>query len=126
MNSYGKAAIRAVQLYENGLVESPVEAWKQATTEIFDRISSRVKGCPKDTFLGLCKEGLVQGIPAGNYTWSRKNKKYAVEAVAILKQRPSLASSPSQLWYEVMQGEFKQHNSQMNVVTALWKQGLLK
>jgi hypothetical protein len=55
------------------------------------------KGCPKGTFLGLCEEGLVKGIPKGNYTKSVKNKKYAIKAVTVLKQNKHTTFSPKEL-----------------------------
>ena len=127
MNRYGAAAIEAVGLYTNGLAQSPRDAWEKAAAKIFgEGTSSQRKSCPKDAFLGLCEEGLVKGIEPGSYTRSRKNKGYAVRAVSILKQRSSLTNSPGGLWNEVLRGEPKKHNSQMDVVIALWKSGLIQ
>lgn len=126
MNSYGRAATKAVDLYSTGLVDSPQKAWAEAIAEIFGQsTSSQVKGCPRDAFLGLCEEGLVKGIPRGNYTRSKKNKKYALDAVTVLKRDPALAADPAGLWNKVMNGKRKVHNHQMNVVIALWRNGLL-
>ena len=126
MGKYGTAAIQAVKLYKQGLAESPRDAWDSATAKIFGRgTSSQRKGCPRDTFLGLCEQGLVEGIEPGNYTRSQKNKKYATDAITILKQRPSLSDSPTALWSIVLEGEPKKHNSQMDVVTSLWNSGLI-
>jgi hypothetical protein len=47
-------------------------------------VSAQKKGCPRGAFLGLCEEGLVKGIPAGNYTTSKDNKAYAVRAAELL------------------------------------------
>jgi hypothetical protein len=125
MSEYGKAAVRAVGLYTTGLVQSPQDAWSEATAEIFGRgTSSQVKGCPKGAFLGLCEEGLIRGIPGGRYTRSKKNKKYAVQAVVVLKQNPILVADPACLWSEVMR-ESKVHNHQMDVVVSLWNNGLI-
>lgn len=125
-NKYGEAPIQATKLYTSKLVNSPQGAWERATNNIFgEGTSSQRKGCPKDAFLGLCEEGLVKGIPRGKYTNSIKNKDYAVRAVAILKNNPSLASNTIALWKCVLRGIDKQHNSQMDVVTALWNNGLI-
>jgi len=127
MGKYGTAAIEAVRLYSRGLVASPREAWEQATIKAFGLgTPSQCKSCPRDAFLGLCEEGLVKGVEPGDYTRSRKNKRYAVDAVAILEQHPSLSSSPSGLWSAVLEGESKKHNSQMDVVTSLWNKGLIR
>jgi len=71
-------------------------------------------------------EGLVSGFPRGHYTQSRKNKDYAIRALSLLKQRKNLANDLEGLWRTVMKGEKKKHNSQMDVVVALWNNGLLK
>ena len=126
MRSYGEAAVRAVHLFTTGLVESPNEAWSRAAGEIFGAgTSSAEKGCPQNAFLGLCEEGLVKGIPGGQYTRSQKNKRYALDAVTVLRRHPELASDPDALWNAVMGGEDKAHNSQMDVVAALWEKMLV-
>ena len=124
MGKYGRAAIRARDLYISGIARDPVEAWKRATSEVFSTPAARDKGCPKSTFLGLCEEGLVWGVARGEYTKSRDNKKYALAAVALLKSNPSLASDQDSLWSQV--GEKKKPNSQMDVVIALWNEGAIR
>ena len=127
MGKYGAAAVEAANLCRHGLAESPLDAWEQATARLFGLgTSSQCKGCPKGAFLGLCEEGLVEGVEPGHYTQSWDNKRYAVDAVAILRQRPWLSGNQSRLWAEVMAGETKKHNSQMDVVTALWNAGLIQ
>jgi hypothetical protein len=126
MNKYGEAAIKAVELVESGTNMDPRDAWELVGNDIFaDCPSCRSKGCPKNAFLGLCEEGLVKGIPKGSYTGSQKNKSYALKAIDVLKENPDLASNPNNLWTEVI-SEPKSHNSQMNVVIALWKNGLIE
>jgi hypothetical protein len=126
MGNYGEASIKAVELYITGQVKSPEEAWERATTEKCGKgTSSQKKTCPKEAFLGLCEEGLIKGIPRGDYTNSEDNKRYALDAVAVLKQNPALAKSQIGLWRKVMRGEPKTHNQQMDVVISLWNSGLL-
>lgn len=71
-NNYGKCAVKSVEL--NNSFPSPMEAWEKVAFVLFDSESSQEKGCPKNTFLGLCEEGLVKGISKGNYTKSVKIK----------------------------------------------------
>jgi hypothetical protein len=123
---YGRAAVMAVGLIEAAEAESPRDAWDQATTSLFRAgTATQKKGCPRCAFLGLCEEGLVKGVCGGDYTTSTKNKQYAVDAVALLRRQPALADRPRQLWMRVMKGIPKTHNGQMDVVTALWKHGLI-
>jgi hypothetical protein len=126
MRSYGEVTIRAIHLFTIGLVGSPKEAWSRAAGEIFGAgTSSARKGCPQNAFLGLCEEGLVKGIPGGQYTRSLKNKQYALDAIAVLRRNPELATDPDALWNSVMGNERKTHNCQMDVVVALWERGLV-
>jgi hypothetical protein len=121
-NKYGLTAIKALEIYK--VEESLRESWFSAAVELFESESSQKKGCPRSTFLGLCAEGLVKGIPKGNYTKSVKNKDYALRAVVILKQNRHTTYSPKELWEKLELGD-KRSNSQMDVVLALWYKDLI-
>jgi hypothetical protein len=126
MGKYGSAAVKAVRTYVNGRAGSIMDAWEFAVSEIFpDSASSQVKGCPRGTFLGICESGAVAGIPAGEYTKSAKNKAYGLNAVAFLRINPHYASDEAGLWKHVIGAEIKVANHQMDVVTSLWKNGLI-
>ena len=125
MNKYGQAAINAVDLIESGQAGTPQTAWEMATIEIFGAgTSSQSKGCPKSTFLALCETGKVKGIKSGVYTSAKQNKEHAIKALELLVDNPSLSNSKI-LWDKVQGGIKKSHNSQMDVVLALWSGGLL-
>ena len=117
MNKFGDAAIQAVGLYDGEEVDSPKKAWDMAVASL----GLVDKSCPKCAFLGLCETGWVKGIPrSDDYTRSILNKGYAVKAVEKLKSKLSLASeTPVSLWRLIERT--KAHNSQMDVVLALWK-----
>ena len=120
MSKYGDAAIKATRFLLTGQANSPPEAWSSAVRAIFpESISSQEKGCPKITYLGLCEEGLIRGVPPRQYTRSSKNKCYAIDAVKLLKQEPALARDRELLWSKVVRGERKVSNNQMDVVVAL-------
>nr|WP_313637966.1 hypothetical protein [Paenibacillus sp.] len=53
------------------------------------------------------------------------NKTYAIQAVELLKANPELAKDKNELWRKVIKGVKKQHNSQMDVVLALWNNNLI-
>ncbi|SFD28293.1 DUF6979 family protein [Algibacter pectinivorans] len=123
-NKYGLAAKEAALIGGN-----PIEAWR-AAVQNFDSESAKLKGCPKNAFLGLCEAGLVKGIKSGSYFTRKKenlNKKYAITAVNLLATNPCL--NKNELWKEVREklvlGE-KKHNSQMDVVLALWNKKLIQ
>jgi hypothetical protein len=126
MSKYGDAAIRAVEICQASQNLDPVTAWKTAVGDCDLTFEGQKKGCPKSTFLGLCQEGLVKGIPVGCYTRGRLNKEYAVQAVRLLQSDSSLADDRSGLWHRIMAGTDKKPNGQMDVVTALFGAGLLE
>ncbi len=106
---------------------SPKDAWCKITDEFFkEKKTMKQKGCPKDTFLGLCEEGLIKGIPKGEYTRSKENKKYGLIGLQILKSYPNIDNA-HELWNKVMKKLEKNinHNNQMDVVLALWKKNLI-
>jgi hypothetical protein len=130
MNKYGQAAIMAVNLIKSNSTATPLEAWNKATTEIMGEGTwAQKKGCPKGAFIGLSEAGLVCGIPHGNYaerTNSQKNKGYAIKAVQLLSVNPALANDKKALWEAVMNSVAMSHNYQMDVVLALWGNGLIE
>jgi hypothetical protein len=67
---------------------------------------------------------LGKGIPAGRYTASKDNKADAVRAAALLTEGMQ-SWSTSALWKAVTNDPAETHNSQMDVVLALWKNDLM-
>lgn len=123
-NRYGEAALMAARQGSSASVD-PVARWESAMEKLYPTSqSARKKGCPRGAFLGLCEEGLVKGIPFGRYTASRDNKAYAVHAAALLAEGKR-SWSTSTLWRAVTNDPEKTHNSQMDVVLALWKNDLI-
>jgi hypothetical protein len=126
MGKFGTAVKTAVYLLRQRKVLSPRDAWLEAVERHFPSSpTSQEKGCPRDAFLGLCEEGLVRGVSAGSYTRSEKNKRYAVDAIKLLKKEPELARSESVLWSRVLCGENKAPNAQMDVVISLWREDFI-
>lgn len=125
MNFYAQTAILATKLiHDRGL--SPQNAWIDASHIVFpDSHSSRVKGCPKNAFLGLCQEGLIRGVPVDSYTKSKANARYAVKAVEFLRENKGVSITPKELW-DIVAGPDKKYNSQMDVVLELVKEGYIK
>ncbi|SDE92385.1 hypothetical protein SAMN04488542_103225 [Fontibacillus panacisegetis] len=126
MNNYGKSAIRAVELIQSGEVPYTEDAWKKATTEFF---TIKTKACPRSAFLGLCEAGLIKDVHQIHIKQPLKNtinKDHAIEAVQLLTENEDYASYKSlQLWRIIMLGNQKSHNFQMDVVLALWNNGMI-
>lgn len=117
---YGMAAQRAAELARKGW--DPTDAWQSVVTSIFsDSRAYQMKGCPKSAFLGLAEAGQIDGVPAGKYTASTENKRYAIDALRLLLRDSTLASRPEELWRLAVKNASIKHNEQMNVVIALWQ-----
>jgi hypothetical protein len=123
-NKYGEAALIAARMPNYGKALTPAARWEQATAKLYPTSpSAQRKGGPRVAFLSLCEAGLVKGIPAGHYVSSNKAEAHAVRAVALLKA--GTHKTVTTLWAEVTGGEPIAHNSQMDVVLALWKNDLI-
>lgn len=121
MGIFGKIAVRAVELIQSGLVQDPEGAWEKGAMEFSRSESTQNKGCPRDSFLGLCEEGMVKGVPPGTYTRSKKNKQYAVSAVRLLAKSESLPTK-SELWAKITDTA---HQGQLDVAYELWQRDLI-
>ncbi|MDY8025805.1 MULTISPECIES: DUF6979 family protein [Paenibacillus] len=128
-NKYGQCAIQAIKNLEFNPTLTPLDAWEMATTEALGEGTwGQKKGCPKVAFIGLCEAGLVKGIPKGTYSvrsHTQKNKEYALKAIELLIENPTLVLNKMMLWKSVVNGSNTTHNSQMDVVMALWKNDLI-
>ena len=121
MRGYGRAAITAARLLSTRTVVEPRDAWNIAVEAEFPHsVALREKACPRASFLGLCQSGKLRSVPAGKYTKSLANTSYALKAIKMLGEDSSLSETPEKLWQAVIGNEEKRHNSQMDVVTALW------
>jgi len=127
MGKFGKAAVSAANLIKSGKASSPLDAWKKAVLSRTLALTAweQNKPCPKNTFLGLCAEGVIDGIASSSSTGSVEQM-YAKKAVALLRADPSLAGNKSDLWLKASSPPKKHHDSQMDVVVSLWNTGLIK
>jgi hypothetical protein len=129
MGLYGVVAVRAIRLIKSGDLLEPLIAWNTVASEVFGEGTwAQQKSCPRSAFLGLCEAGMIQGIVKGKYAGKnelQKKKKYAIEAVRILKEKPELSENKLKLWSEVRKGAHYSHDSQMDVVVALWRNGMI-
>ena len=129
-NKYGKVAIEATKHIQK-TSKPPRKAWQDFAEKTFGAGTDGAnKGCPRNAYLGLCEDGLVVGVPKDNYVSNGNLEKlYAVQAVRILQRNQTLENKPKELWKKVMidtgKNPNKTHNSQMNVVLALWHEGMI-
>jgi hypothetical protein len=126
--SYSKVTLKAVENITDKKMIPPT-AWDAAAESMFPTNSTSIKkSCPKNAFLDLCEEGLVKGVNKEKCTRSDLNKAYAIKAAEILREK-NQQFKPKELWKAVLDrldfGVTKRHNSQMDVVLALWEKGLI-
>jgi hypothetical protein len=122
-NKFGEAALIAARLDVPETVSAP-ERWDVAVRQLYpEKPYLQKKTAPRGAFLGLCEEGLVKGIARGQYAPSSKHKVYALRAVERLAA--GTQHTVNGLWADVTEGEEVAHNAQMDVVLALWKNGLI-
>ena len=110
MNVYGKAL-------------TPGERWQDAVQKLYPAPAGQKKKGPREAFIGLCEAGLVKGISPGSFAAPNRNKDYAVAAVQLL--RAGSHKTVTQLWSAVTDDDGIEHSCQMDVVLALWKNGLI-
>ena len=126
MDKYRQVAVLAAQSIREGVVADPAEAWLKGAKKVFPSSSAlQSKVCPKGAFLGLCIQGMIDGIPPGDYSKPSKNGEYAIAAVEILKGNPFLTSQPELLLNKAV-GNTKTENGQMDVVIGLWEASLIR
>ena len=127
MGKYGDVAVQAAGLLAEGRASSPAAAWSIAARSTFPaQQASREKSCPKGAFLGLCEDGLIKGVGRSSSGAGHLNKDYALAGVAVLLKDPGVAAEgPQGLWARILEGRKKIHNHQMDVVLALWNEGLI-
>src|SRR5271168_1686859 len=122
-NKYGEAALIAARLEVPASVTA-AERWDTAVRQLYpEKPYLQRKTAPRGAFLGLCEKGLVKGVPAGEGGGSDKHRGYAVQAVALLQA--GTHRTVNALWSAVSEDDAGEHNAQMDVVLALWKNGLI-
>jgi hypothetical protein len=107
---YGAVAVEAAKIIKQGT--GAESAWRMAATKLIESKSSRDKGCPKNAFLGIFANS------------DGTNALYAKKAVRKLREDPHKDYTANELWAAIGQSG-KSHNGQMDVVLALWEEGLL-
>lgn len=125
MARYGEAAVWATRIAVEEK-KSPNAAWLDACLRLHPKsIYSAIKGCPRTTYLTLCEEGCVRGIPAGKYVDGRENTAHALALLYVLRQDEDLVDASTQRLWKLAGGEDKTENGQVEVVVALWRAGLI-
>jgi hypothetical protein len=124
MTKYAQTARAAAQFATNNRM-SPEAAWNKAAEQVFPtQLASRVKGCPRQAFIALANAYFVKRSAAPKRASKSTSGVYALEATEALRKNPELVNSKADLWARTSGGS-KKHNSQMDVVIALWNENYL-
>src|SRR5262249_3329650 len=126
MSGYGELAVDVARRCAAEPTRSLASTWHEMAERAFPTKPSKwTKGCPKSSFLGLCEDGFVDQIPTGSYTSSIKNKGYAITAAIELCERKGVPDDWAEWWRIATHGSGISQNHQLEVVSALWRKGLL-
>lgn len=124
MVKFSQVAIKSIELIIEENMD-PRQAWQISAEEIFKESPASVaKNCPRSAFLVLCQEGLINGVPKGNYTNATETKEYILNGLELIKNNITLANSPSKLWHKVVDKN-KEHNQRMHILCDLYKKGYI-
>ncbi|MBK5071772.1 hypothetical protein I2492_01910 [Budviciaceae bacterium CWB-B4] len=124
MGIYGNTAVEVVKNYSDGQ-DLHIE-WSNQVSKFTSSKSSIEKSCPKCTFLGLCEEGLVVGIPKRKYLdLGNKNKNHAIMLYRIFKKKSELSSCELHKLYVIERGASLTNNGQADILVSLYKENLL-
>ena len=129
MNKYVKVALEVAEELQSMEKEEQKkidlgDLWKEKCKENEFKEASIKKGCPRLAFIGLCEKNLIKDIEIKNSNKESLNKNYAIEAVKVLKNDKRNYTS-KELWKKIGNKD-KKHNSQMNIVLALWEKGMIE
>jgi hypothetical protein len=118
-NQYSVVAQEAYQnIIQNRM--SFENAWNTATEKVITSKSSRDKGCPRATFIGLCESGNLKDIP---WTNESKSKNYAYAKFAVMEWNRNKNIPKKEMW-SLVQNEFgttASHQGQLDIVLGLFE-----
>ena len=123
MGIYGRAAITAARMLEQGTPSNPEAAWTRA---IRRETKSWQKPCPRGAFLGLCAAGLIPGCEAQPSLFRSSNGDYAVRMVKAIRADPQVLTDRNRLWRSAVGSAEKEENGQIDVVVSLWREGIIE
>lgn len=125
MGQHGRIAEHGVRRITQDAL-APADAWAVMAAELYAATPAlQDRGCGRSAFLGLCAAGAICGIPASDCVDTKKDQSYALRALEILNEDPTLAHDQDTLWRFVTDGRGIRHNGQMDVVCTLFRAGLL-
>ena len=117
---YSKVATQAY-LYALDKKMKPFDAWRKAAEEIITMQTTRDKGCPCATFIGLCESGDLVSI---DKTIQNGSHNYLYAKFAVKEWKKDNAISKAAMWSKIRE-QFPDgaanHQGQLDVVNGIWK-----
>jgi len=126
MGIYGRAAITAARMLEQGTPSKAEVAWDRAIRRETKSSESRRESCPRGAFLGLCAAGLIPGCEARPSLFRSSNGDYAVRMVKAIRADPQVLTDRKRLWRSAVRSAKKKENGQIDVVVSLWREGIIE
>ena len=126
MGMYGRAAITAARMLEQGTPSNPEAAWTRAIRRETKSYDSRRKTCPREAFLGICAAGLIPGCEARPSLFRSSNGDYAVRMLEAIRADPQVLTDRKRLWRSAVGSAKKKENGQIDVVVSLWREGIIE
>ena len=120
ISGYGHIAIKAIEIYHTQKQKDPRMAWEEAA-------GLKDKVCPRGVFLTLCSEGLIKGIPKGNYADGiRQNREHTLAIMNTLDFENTDFKYKKSVWDKLNIPDKPNHNGHIDVIHALYEKNLLK
>ena len=126
MGNYGRAAITAARMLEQGTPSNPEVAWARALRRETKSSESWRKRCPRGAFLGLCAAGVIPGCEARPSLFRSSNGDYAVRMLEAIRADPQVLPDRKRLWRSAVGSAKKKENGQSDVVVSLWREGIIE
>lgn len=125
MGQLGRIAEHAVKRITQDAL-APEEAWAVMAAELYSGTPAlQERGCGRSAFLRLCAAGVVREVTASDCADAKKDQDYALRALKILNEDPTLAHDQDTLWRLVTEGRTIRHNGQMDVECTLFRAEVL-
>jgi len=119
ISRFGLIALEAVEIYKKQTIKDPRKAWEEAA-------GWKDKGCPRGVFLTLCSEGLIKGIPRGNYgDRLGKNYEHTLQVMKRLDFQATDFKYKKTVWDKLDIPNKPSHNGHIDVIHALYEKDML-
>ena len=121
---YGQIAVDAANIFQQLVIPTLLQSWNNSLSQN----NTSDKDCPRVTFLGLCEDGFVSGVPKGKYIKKNisviKQKAIGIRNIIMNNNPPSIPTqTKTSIWKRV--GGTGNDQGVIDVVYTLFNNGML-